>query len=306
MVPSIRQLRYLVALAEEEHFGRAADKCFVTQSTLSASIQELEEILGAVLFERTKRSVMITQLGRDTTARARAVLQGVDDLVEHARAERDPLSGGLSLGAIPTIGPFLLPRVLPALRASYPSLTLYLREDQTARLLEQVRAGDLDAALIALPWETDGLSVQEVMLDRLWLAVPGAHALAGRKRIGRRDVDPSELILLEGGHCLRDHALGICPVPQGRRRPNPNQRFQGTSLFTLAEMVANGLGATVLPELAIGSEVMPKTGVAFLPLRERQASRRVVLVWRKTSARKGEFRLLGHFLRNALAESGAA
>ena len=172
-----------MALAEEGHFGRAAEKCYVTQSTLSASILELEEVLGRVLFERTKRMVMITPLGEEVTERARIVLQGLEDVVDHARAGEAPLSGMLRLGAIPTIGPFYLPKVLPALRESYPDLVLYLREEQTARVLEQVRSGDLDVALIATPWDTDGLDVLDIMNDRLWLAVPADHPLASREQV---------------------------------------------------------------------------------------------------------------------------
>lgn len=295
--PTLRQLEYLAAVAEHGHFGRAAQACLVTQSTLSASIKELEATLGTTLIERTKRTVVVTPLGRDIVARARAVLRGVDDLVDAARAAGAPLAGPLRLGVIPTIGPFLLPRVLPALRAAHPGLRLYLREDATAPLLERLRGGDLDVVLLAFPYPARGIATHVFAEDPLWLAFPRGHALAARERITRADLRGQELLLLEEGHCLRDHALGACGLDEAAR---PDQ-FYATSLETLVQMVDNGLGLTVLPKMAIDAGITRGTRVEARPLAARAASRQIGLAWRASSGRAAEFGLLGRFFRDELA-----
>ncbi len=296
LLPSMRQLGYFVALAEEHHFGQAAERCFVSQSTLSAGIRDLEKTLGQPLFERSKRHVSILPLGREMLTSARNVLRTAEDMMALAMAGSAPLSGLLRLGAIPTIGPFFLPRVLPAVRETYPSLTLFVHEGHTAALVEQLRTGDLDCALIALPWEIEGLMTLDISRDPLWLAVPEAHALAKRRRVRAEEIVGEDMLFLEDGNCLRDHALALCT------RGMPGQ-FQATSIFTLAELVANGLGVTVLPEIVIDSEIMPRTGIKLIPFQDRQAHRRIVLVWRKNAMRRNECRLLGHFIKSALEDA---
>lgn len=296
-LPTVKQLRYLVTLVDEGHFGRAAEACFVTQSTLSAGIQELENLLGITLFERSKRHVMPTPEGEELAIRARRVLREVEDMAAYADRGRAPLSGLVRVGAIPTIGPYLLPPMIPAVRASYPDVRLYLREEQTAHLLEGLDSGRLDTAIIALPYDVGGFETLEIMRDRLWVALPADHRLAKRDNLTTRDLDGEDMLLLEEGHCLRDHALSVCTRAQRR-----DEDFQATSLFTLIEMVAEGFGITLVPELAAGSEVMRTAGVALKPLSDDGAYRRIAMLWRSTAARGGEYRLLAQVLKNLATE----
>ncbi|MGE5503839.1 MAG: LysR substrate-binding domain-containing protein [Actinomycetota bacterium] len=289
-LPTLRQLRYLVALDEHRHFGRAAEACLATQSTLSAGLQELETLLGVPLFERTKRRVMPTPLGAEIVTRAREVLRGAEEIAELAHAARQPLSGPLRLGVIPTIGPFLLPRVLPALRAAYPSLRLYLREDLTARLMERLANGDLDAVLIALPYAAE---VETVALfdDPFLLACPPGHPLAAKAAVASADLAGADLLLLEEGHCLRDHALSACRLPA----PSRGEGVLATSLATLVQMAANGLGITLLPKMAVDAGILAGTDLVVRNLNDAPA-RTIGLAWRPSSPRKDEFRVLGKAL----------
>ncbi len=291
ILPTLRQLRYLVALAEHHHFGRAAEECLATQSTLSAGLQELETLLGVTLVERTKRKVMLTPLGEEVVARARLVLRGAEDIADLTASAGEPLSGPLRLGVIPTIGPYLLPRVLPALRATFPALKLYLREDQSARLVERVVGGDLDIALLALPYAAPELESQSLGLDRFVLACPPDHPLAGRSEINDADLVGVELLLMEEGHCLRDHALSACRLP----RPARGEGILATSLTTLVQMVANGLGVTLLPMMAVETGILAGTGLVTRPLADG-GSRGIGLMWRPSSPRKTEFHHLAEFL----------
>lgn len=290
-LPTLRQLRYLVALAEHCHFGKAAEACFATQSTLSAGLQELESLLGVMLVERTKRRVMLTPLGEEVVKRAREVLRGAEDMVDIAHAAQQPLSGVVRLGVIPTIGPFLLPTALPRLRARYPSLKLHLREDLTGRLLESLTAGHIDAALLALPYEAEAVTTLDLGDDSFVFAAPADHPLAAHPSISFADLAEADLLLLEEGHCLRDHALAACHLPG--KAPTG---LMATSLHTLVQMVANGLGVTLLPQLAIDGNVLRGTDLIVRPLAE-PASRRLGLVWRASSPRAAEFSLLGEGLR---------
>ncbi len=291
-LPTLRQLRYLVALAEHHHFGRAAEACFATQSTLSAGLQELETLLGATLVERTKRKVLMTPLGEAVVARARDVLRGAEDIADLVRAAGQPLAGELRLGVIPTIAPFLLPRVLPELRRSYPDLRLVLREDLTARLLERLANAELDVALLALPYDAPDMETLSLAEDPFVLACPAGHPLAARETVTGADLADADLLLLEEGHCLRDHALAACALAAPSRR---GEDILGTSLGTLVQMVASGLGVTLLPELAVAGGVLRGTDLVTRPLAGGGA-RRLGLAWRKSSARKDEFRLLGRTL----------
>jgi LysR family hydrogen peroxide-inducible transcriptional activator len=297
-LPTLRQLRYLVAVVERCHFGRAAEACLVSQSTLSAGIQELEELLGASLLERTRRSVVPTALGREMAARAQALLKGAEDLVDVARAAvEDPMTGPLHLGVIPTIGPFMLPRVMPALRAAFPRLKLYLREDQTARLLARLESGELDAAVLALPYPMDDMESEEIAQDRFWVVCPPGHRLCSSPAARTSDMAMEDLLLLEDGHCLREHALAACAMEGARRN---SAAFQGTSLYTLVQMVANDLGVTLMPQMALDAGILRGLDLSALPLEAETPFRRIGLVWRRTSGRKEAFRRLAAALRAEL------
>ena len=287
--PTLRQLRYLVAVVERCHFGQAAAACNVSPSTLSASVQELEELLGAPLLERTKRSVVPTALGRNVAERARGLLKGAEDLMDAGQAARDPLSGRLHLGVIPTISPFLLPRAMPRLRESFPKLQLYLREDQTARLLERLESGELDAVLLALPYALGDLEVMNLGEDPFSIVYPAGHTPAA-------NIADENLLLLEDGHCLRDQALAACELEGARR----NAGFNGTSLHTLAQMVANGLGVTLMPQMALDAGILRGLDVTVRPLTGAVPHRRIGLVWRRSSARTETFRALAEALREEL------
>lgn len=290
-LPTLRQLRYLVALSEHLHFGRAAEACLATQSTLSAGLQELETLLGVTLVERTRRKVMLTPLGEQVVARAREVLRGAEDITDLAQASRGVLTGTVRLGVIPTIGPYLLPKALPALREAHPRLRLVLREDQTARLLDRLAAGELDVALIALPYDTPDLETLALGDDPFVVACPPGHPLARRDRVASSDLETAELLLLEEGHCLREHALDACHLPG----PSRGEGVLATSLPTLVQMVANGLGVTLLPVMAVEAGILAGTGLVTRPLAD-PASRGIGLAWRSSSPRKEEFRALGEFL----------
>jgi LysR family hydrogen peroxide-inducible transcriptional activator len=289
----------LVALTERRHFGQAAEACFVTQSTLSAAIQELEEALGVMLFDRTRRSVAPTAIGVEIAERARVVLKEVEDLVDVALAAQDPLSGPLRLGVIPTIGPFLLPRVLPRLRKEAPKLQLYLREEQTAPLLERLDAGQLDAAILALPVSLDDAESEDIGVDPFFVACPRSHRLADLTAIRPEDLANEDLLLLEDGHCMREHALVACALEGARR----NAAVQGTSLHTLVQMAASGLGVTLVPEMAIASGVLSGLDLHVAPLEGDRPWRRIALVWRRTSGRKGTFRQVAALLREAVEKA---
>ena len=301
-LPTLKQLRYLVALSEEKHFGRAAEACFVTQSTLSAGIQELESLLGISIAERTKRSVMLTPIGEKLARRARGLLRETEDLVDMAAAVSGPLSGVLHLGVIPTIGPFLLPRVLPMLWRDYPDLKLYLREDQTARLLEKLAQGRLDLVLMALPYAAEGVTLLNLAEDRFSLACPAGHKLATKQRVSSADLADEPLMLLEEGHCLRDHALSACHL-EGRKQV---AGFEATSLQTLVQMVASGLGLTLLPQIALDEGLASGLDIAIVPLDDDAVARQIGLVWRKTSVRGEEFTRLGSCFQQVLGGVSAS
>ncbi|MCA0448839.1 MAG: LysR family transcriptional regulator [Proteobacteria bacterium] len=286
-LPTLKQLRHYAALAEKGNFGRAAEMAGVTQSTLSASIQELEAILGAPLVDRGKRGVVFTPLGERVLERAKSLLADAEELAREASAARAPLTGELRLGVIPTVSPFLLPRVLPRLRKAHPKLKLFLVEDQTERLIERLRDGAIDCALLALPYDTGPVDSASIGADVFRLVVPKAHPLAKAKRVSPAMVRGEPLLLLEDGHCLTDHALSACGIKSAR----PRDAFAATSLFTLVQMVANGLGVTLLPDLALDAGILRGTDLVAVPV-DGDPSRELGLVWRKGTARAAEFRLL--------------
>jgi len=294
--PTLRQLRHFLSLAEHCHFSRAAEVCLVTQSSLSASIKELETVLGALLFERTKRSVMLTPLGREMVRLAKEVVARLDDLTEVVKGAGAPLVGDLRMGVIPTIGPFLLPRALPGLRDTYPDLRLYLREEQTESLLRQLADGALDLVLMALPYKTVKVETFEFATDPLLAVFPYGHGMGEFETMTPTRLDRDALLVLEEGNCLTDQTLAMGKFGETVH----TGRFQATSLHTLVQMVDNGLGVTVLPKMAVDAGILRGLKLDFRPFSSPKASRRIALVWRKTSRRGDEFRMLGEFLRDEL------
>jgi len=299
--PSLTQLRYLIAVVREEHFGRAAEACFVAQPSLSSGLKELEDGLGVRLIERTKRKVVVTPLGADLAKRAEAILARVNGLVEAAQTARSPLTGELRLGVIPTIAPYLLPKIMAPLRDAFPDLKLLLREDQTERLLEDLTAGKQDALILALPWPLEAARSQVFGQDRFFVAFPQGHRFSGLKEVPREAVAEENLLLLEDGHCLRDHALSACSLPPSMG----TQGVQGTSLTTLVQMAANGYGITLLPEMSIDSGLLAGTGLQVRPLagETHSISRDIGLVWRNTSGRTAEFQQFTTFLGQTIIQS---
>ena len=287
--PTLKQLGYLVALAKARHFGRAARACRVTQSTLSAGIRDLERVLGAVLVDRTTRSVVFTPLGDSVAAQAWTILRLTDDLTEMALIGTEPLSGPVKLGVIPTISPFLLPRIMPQLRAAWPKLQLYLREDLTNRLLAAVEDGRLDAAMLALPCDCASLESVTLFDDAFSVACRRDHAFARRRAVPIGILANETLLLLEDGHCLRDHALAACGLADQPER----SAFQATSLHTLVQMVDNGLGITLLPQLALDAGILDGTHLVSRPLAgSGTTARGIGLVWRRGTRRAEDFRQL--------------
>ncbi|CAN5253499.1 hydrogen peroxide-inducible genes activator [soil metagenome] len=297
--PTLRQLHYRRLLAEHGSFSRAALAAHVTQPTLSAGVQELERALGAAVVDRgaTRAGVILTPAGEAALIGARDVLSRVEDLTQAARVAAQPLVGRFRLGVIPTIAPFLLPRALPLLRERFPALRLYLREDQTPRLIDTLKAGALDAALIALPYDTSGLETASVGADELFAAAPADHSLARAETVDAADLQGDDLILLEGGHCLRDHALAACRMDApGRAAAEAN--FAATSLHTLVQMVGSGLGVSLVPAMAVEAGLARAAGVAVRPL-QAYAAREIVVAWRAGSARGAEAAMLAGALREA-------
>lgn len=278
----LKDLRYLVAVADERHFGRAAAHCFVSQPTLSAQLKKLEQDLGVQLIERAPNNVTLTPAGQEIVTRARRILEASDEVVQLAHSHRDPLAGKLRVALLPTIGPYLLPRVAPALRRALPRLELRLYEYQTAPLLEKLQAGALDLGILALPVEAPGCEARELYDEPFTVALPGRHPLAAHKTLRVADLRGETLLLLEDGHCLRDQALEICSRV-GTKDP---QDFRATSLETLRHMVATGAGVTLLPQLASRGAWGNARGVAVRPFANPAPSRHVGALWRRSTARQ--------------------
>jgi LysR family hydrogen peroxide-inducible transcriptional activator len=278
----LKDLRYLVAVADTRHFGRAAERCFVSQPTLSAQLKKLEDYLGVILIERQPRSALLTPAGAEIVARARRIIESSDEVVEIARTHRDPLAGRLRVALLPTIGPYLLPRVAPRLHKTLPRLELMLYEYQTRPMLEKLHAGELDVGILALPVDLDGLSARPVYDEPFVVAAPTDHPLATRKSLRADDLRGTTLLLLEDGHCLRDQALEVC----GRIEVREKQDFRGTSIETLRQMVAAGAGVTLLPELASRGALASVKGVAIRPFAKPVPVRRIGAVWRKSHPRQ--------------------
>jgi len=296
-LPTIKQLQYLIALHQHGHFGKAAEACFVTQSTLSAGLRELESLLDVVLVERTRRVVRFTPLGTKIAQKALRVLREAEELSDLARAQGQPLHGELRMGVIPTIAPFLLPAMLPPLREQWPSLKLFLREETSQAACDALHRGQLDCVLLAMPFACGDVDRAALFDDRLFVAFPRGEAPAGA-RVDAAAIDENRLLLLEDGHCLKDQALSACNRPELRAEA----AILGTSLHTLVQMVDNGLGLTFVPEMAIEAGILEGTAVDARPLKSEHGSRQVALVWRRSSPREQEFQLLAESLRRIAKE----
>ena len=291
-LPTLKQLQYLVALRRHGHFGRAAEACFVTQSTLSAGLRELETLLGVTLVERTRRLVRFTALGEKVADKAIRVLREAEELAEMARAEGQPLHGELRMGVIPTIAPFLLPAMLPRLRSEWPDLKLYLREETSTAACEALHRGQLDCVLLALPFNCGEIDSAPLFSDPLYVAFPPGEAPLERC-VDAASIDENRLLLLEDGHCLKDHALSACNRPEIRAQAS----MMGTSLHTLVQMVDNGLGLTFVPGMAIETGILQGTRVDAKRLESAHGFRRIALIWRRSSPRENDFQLLATTLR---------
>lgn len=296
ILPTLRQLQFFSALARRRSFSKAAEDCLVSQSTLSSAIKELEGLLGAALVDRSTRAFALTPAGEDVARRSGPILAMSEDLVR-AVGERRPLEGPFALGVIPTIAPFLLPAAAPRLKQAYPKLELFLREDLTAPLVERLTAGLLDAALLAFPYDAPAIDHVEIGEDSFWFAAPPEHRLSKRKALTPDDLDGEPLLLLEDGHCLREHAIDACRL----QSPEAAAAFGATSLFTLVQMAQSGLGPTLLPEMAVKAGLAKSAGLAAVPFAPPAPSRRIGLAWRKGSGRRQEAEMLASALKACLA-----
>jgi LysR family hydrogen peroxide-inducible transcriptional activator len=285
----LKDLRYLVAVADCRHFGRAAQRCFVSQPTLSAQLKKLEDYLGVQLVERQPKNVTLTEAGEQIVSRARRILEASDEVMTLAGAHRDPLAGRFRVALLPTIGPYLLPRVAQSIRKSLPRLELRLYEYQTAQMLEKLAAGEIDVGILALPVDLDGIEARELYAEAFTVAMPDQHRLTKRDSIRVEDLKGETLLLLEDGHCLRDQALEVC----SRIGLHDQQDFRATSLETLRQMVATGAGVTLLPELASRGAYGNARGVSIRPFTRPAPVRHVGAIWRKTSARRPAIDALG-------------
>lgn len=277
---NLRDLQYLVALAETRHFGRAAARCHVSQPTLSAQLKKLEGFLGVALIERQPRRISLTAAGQAVVERARRMLRDAEDIRALARASQDPLGGQLKIGLIPTLGPYLLPRIVPRLQRALPKLQLMLHEHQTAPLVARVVDGELDLAILALPADTQGLQTRSLFAEAFLVALPERHRLATRRRLKPSDLAEEKLLLLDDGHCLRDQALEICG-----RAGTEDQDYRATSLETLRQMVAAGLGVTLLPRLASEGPFGAARGLTVRPFSPPSPSRLIGAAWRRSTSR---------------------
>jgi LysR family hydrogen peroxide-inducible transcriptional activator len=302
-VITLRQLRYFRALAEHGHFGRAAEACAVTQPALSMQIRELERFLGAELVERRPGEIALTEIGIEVARRGERILAASRDLVDLARHASRILSGRLMLGVIPSLAPYVLPKMLPRLQRRYPDLRLELRETQTKALIEELLRGTLDVLMLALPISEPEIETIRLFDDPFLFAVPAGDPRPKTLRVSARDIDPRQLILLEEGHCLREQALAYCADSRRGDAGNGSMGLGATSLTTVMEMVANGYGVTLVPEIALGVELRDKR-VKLLRFAPPQPGRTIGLAWRHTSPRKVDFVALGQIVTETLASNG--
>ena len=291
-LPTVKQLRYLIELEKYGHFGKAAEACFVSQSAFSVAIRELESTIGTQLFDRTNKSVTITAMGQEIVVQARLVIRDLEALMDIAQISGEPLSGKLRLGVIPTISPFLLPKILPQLSSHFPQLQLFLQEDTTQRVYERLMSGELDLILIAFPYELRNVEKMKLFNDQFLLAYKADSQFIDTQKVTVDRLQAESILLLEDGHCLRDHALSACKI----RNLNKVSHFAASSLLTLIEMVEADLGVTYLPEMAKDSPMLKNTNIKTQAM-PKSSHREIGLIWRKGSARGEEFKMLGEFIK---------
>ena len=296
--PTFRQLKYLVSISKNLHFGKAAKECFVSQSTLSSGIQELERLLNVKLLERTKRTVFLTPLGKEISKKAESINIEMNDVLDLVKSAQEKMFGETRLGVIPTIAPYLLPKLMPKIRKHYPGLDLKLVEDQTANILNMLYSGSLDLILIAKPYKTENLNVELIKKDFFHVALPFNSNLLKikKKSLNNSDISQTNMLLLDEGHCLRDHALQAC----SKETKQKIDAFKATSLLTLVQMVANNTGITLLPDLVINSELLKNSKIKILDYENNKNFREIALCWRLSSPRNNDFSNFASFLRKSI------
>ena len=296
--PTFRQLKYLVSISKNLHFGKAAKECFVSQSTLSSGIQELERLLNVKLLERTKRTVFLTPLGKEISKKAESINIEMNDVLDLVKSAQEKMFGETRLGVIPTIAPYLLPKLMPKIRKHYPGLNLKLVEDQTANILNMLYSGSLDLILIAKPYKTENLNVELIKKDFFHVALPFNSNLSKikKKSLNNSDISQTNMLLLDEGHCLRDHALQAC----SKETKQKIDAFKATSLLTLVQMVANNTGITLLPDLVINSELLKNSKIKILDYENNKNFREIALCWRLSSPRNNDFSNFASFLRKSI------
>ena len=296
--PTFRQLKYLVSISKNLHFGKAAKECFVSQSTLSSGIQELERLLNVKLIERTKRTVFLTPLGKEISKKAESINIEMNDVLDLVKSAQEKMFGETRLGVIPTIAPYLLPKLMPKIRKHYPGLNLKLVEDQTANILNMLYSGSLDLILIAKPYKTENLNVELIKKDFFHVALPFNSNLLKikKKSLNNSDISQTNMLLLDEGHCLRDHALQAC----SKETKQKIDAFKATSLLTLVQMVANNTGITLLPDLVINSELLKNSKIKILDYENNKNFREIALCWRLSSPRNKDFSNFASFLRKSI------
>ena len=302
---TLTELRYIVAVARERHFGRAAEACFVSQPTLSVAVKKLEDELGTTLFERRQNEVTVTPLGTEVVAQAQRVLEQAGSIREMVRQRRDPLAGQLRVGVIYSIAPYLLPALVPRIIKTAPNMPLVLEENYTVRLLEMLKNGDIDIAILAQPFSESGLMMQTVYDEPFLVALPAAHAWAVRRAIPAADLKKETMLLLGAGHCLRDQVLQVCPELMrfsSSSAEGIQKTFEGSSLETIRHMVASGVGLTVLPASAVPAKPLKKDLIAYRPFVAPAPDRRVAIAWRKSFTRLAAVEKL----RDAILSCGLA
>ena len=296
--PTFRQLKYLVSVSKNLHFGKAAKECFVSQSTLSSGIQEIEKLLNIKLVERTKRTVFLTPLGKTISKKAQSINIEMNDLIDLAKSAQQHMYGETRLGVIPTIAPYLLPKLMPKIRKKYPYIDLKLVEDQTANILNMLYSGNLDLAVIAKPYKTENLNVELIKKDFFHVALPTDSPLLkkSKKSLTNKDISDSNMLLLDEGHCLKDHALQAC----SKETIQKIDSFKATSLLTLVQMVANGSGITLLPDIVIHSGLLKNSKIKILDYEDNKNFRQIALCWRIPSPRSNDFIKFTKFLKSAI------
>ena len=296
-LPTVKQLRYLVALEKHLHFGRAAEACFVTQSAFSVAIKDLEELLNVSLVDRTNRSVVFTSVGKQIVQQARLAIFDIEGITDIAKTAQKPLSGMLKMGVIPTIAPFLLPKILPKIRKKFPQLELYLKEEQTKKIHQLLLDGELDILLLALPYDLKNTESLTMFNDPFKLAYHKNTSLIDPERFSPNKLNQESILMLEDGHCLRDHALSACSI----NRKDNISKFSASGLYSLIQMVDSDLGVTFIPQMAIDSGLLKNTKVLTKELKEK-SYREIGLAWRKSSVRKHEFSLLADAIREVVGK----